>query len=148
MYSDDLMLFFISKPAVLAIEMDDQSVQEVHPVYVGQEDIVRPRFIITARALEEPIDLIEHETESEQEATEHATDETEETGETEESVTDEERFHISTESGLFTSTSAPSYPTEMASTVPSTEQNLVARIGEAADAPAIQIDTSSSVSDL
>lgn len=122
--------------------MDSHSVQEVHPVYVGQQDMIRPRFIITARALEEPIDLIEqHETESELEATEHATDETAETGETEESVT-EERYQ-STESGLFTSTSAPSYPTEMASTVPSTEQNLLSRIGEAADASAIQIETSS-----
>jgi hypothetical protein len=122
--------------------MDDQSVQEVHPVYVGQEDIIRPRFIITARALEEPIDLIEeHETESELEATEHATDETAEAGETEESVTDE-KFH-STESGLFTSTSAPSYSTEMSSTVPNTKQDLVARIGEAADTADIQTDTSS-----
>jgi len=122
--------------------MDDQPVKEVHPVYVGQEEVIRPRFIITARALEEPIDLIEHETESEQDATEHATDETNETGETEEAVTDE-RLHHSTESGLFTSTSAPSYSTEMASTVPSTEQSQVARIGEAADTSASQMETSS-----
>lgn len=135
------MFIFRLKPAILALELDDKSVQEVHPIYVGQEDAIRPRFIITARALEEPIDLIEHETESEQDATEQATDETNETGETEEAVTDE-RFH-STESGLFTSTSAPSYSTEMASTVPSTEQNIVSRIGEAADTSAILIDTSS-----
>ncbi|XP_046645428.1 uncharacterized protein LOC124335963 [Daphnia pulicaria] len=138
-----ISLLFILMPAILALELDDKSVQEVHPIYVGQEDAIRPRFIITARALEEPIDLIEHETESEQDATEQATDETNETGETEEAVTDE-RFH-STESGLFTSTSAPSYSTEMASTVPSTEQNIVARIGEAADTSAILIDTSSSI---
>lgn len=140
-YSGRLTFIFRLKPAILALELDDKSVQEVHPIYVGQEDAIRPRFIITARALEEPIDLIEHETESEQDATEQATDRTNETGETEEAVTDE-RFH-STESGLFTSTSAPSYSTEMASTVPSTEQNLVARIGEAADTSAILIDTSS-----
>nr|CAH0103653.1 unnamed protein product [Daphnia galeata] len=138
-----ISLVLVLMPAILTFEMESHSVQEVHPVYVGQQDMIRPRFIITARALEEPIDLIEeHETESELEATEHATDETAETGETEESVT-EERYQ-STESGLFTSTSAPSYPTEMASTVPSTEQNLLSRIGEAADASAIQIETSSS----
>lgn len=116
--------------------MDDHSgdpspIAEVHSIYADREDS-RPRFIITARALETPIDLIEEqETESEQEATEHATDETDKTSETEESVT-EERFS-STESGLFTSTSAPAYQTELASTIASVNQSLVARTGEAAD---------------
>lgn len=113
--------------------MADQSADtEVHSIYADREDS-RPRFIITARALETPIDLIEeHETESEQEATEDATDETDKTSETEESVT-EERFS-STESGLFTSTSGPAYSTELASTVASVNQSFVARTGEAADA--------------
>lgn len=131
-----ITVFLALTAVVLPLEMDDHSgdpspIAEVHSIYANREDS-RPRFIITARALETPIDLIEEqETESEQEATEHATDETDKTSETEESVT-EERFS-STESGLFTSTSAPAYQTELASTIASVNQSLVARTGEAAD---------------
>lgn len=118
---------------VLTLELDVKTVQSptiqtVHPVFAGQLDTSganKPRYIITARALDEPVEE-EFGTETDHhETTEYVTDETEE------AVT-EERFS-STENSLFTSTSAPSYSTELAPTVSIADQSLVARTGEAVD---------------
>lgn len=129
----------------MALEVDDKSsnptpVQAVHPVYAGHLDNTgaKPRFIITARALEDPSEA-EIETETEHETTEYSsTDE-----ETEEPMTEERT--PSTESGLFTSTSAAAYTTELAPTAASDDEqeSIVARTGEAAEA-----DDASSVSSI
>ena len=127
-----------SQPFVLTLEVKDSSspsLQTVHPVYAGAMDFDSiKRFIITARALDGPSDEgeLEAETEHEQETTEFIT-----TDITEEPTMDEQTHEqsASTESGLFTSTSAVTYTIEPSSTTTTTEvhESLVARTGEAAD---------------
>lgn len=118
-----------TQPLVLALEVDVKSTQTVHSVFANQPDnsgANKPRYIVMARALDDPSEG-QLETEMVQETTEYGTDETEE-------PMTEERLS-STESSLFTSTSAAFYSTESAPTVSITDQSLVARTGEAADAP-------------
>ena len=120
---------------MLALEVDDKSaVETVHPVFVSGQQLdssgaSKPRFIITARALEDPSEA-EIETDTEHETTEYAS-----TDETEETMTEEKT--PSTENGLFTSTSAATYTTELAATDPSDDaeqhESVVARTGEVAD---------------
>lgn len=117
---------------VIAIEVNDKpaslpAVQTVLPVFTGPLDSNKPRFIITARALEDSASD-ELPTETEPETTENTTDETEE------SMTDDRLS--STESSTFNSTPTGLYSTE--SSISSTdEQSLVARTGEISDDPSV-----------
>lgn len=114
---------------VMAIEVDDKpasAVQTVLPVFTGPLDSNKPRFIITARALEDSTSDELH-TETEPETTENTTDETDE------SISQDHLSSSATENNLDISTSAGSFPTELTSTISNDEQSLVARTGEIAD---------------